>query len=149
MKPLIRGLIEQGVLILSGILGVIFKWHTLPFFPFVCVTGIIFIITSLLFHMYCERTHKQAHDTASEINKVITSGIYGKIRHPLYLSMIVMNIGIALVFGRWISLIIAVIISVFTVLTVFKEEKYLLIKFPDQYNQYMKNVRWRMIPGLF
>jgi protein-S-isoprenylcysteine O-methyltransferase Ste14 len=60
-----------------------------------------------------------------------------------------MNIGIALICGNIWSLILAVVISVFTIMTVFKEEAFLQEKFSQEYREYMQGVPWRMIPGIF
>jgi protein-S-isoprenylcysteine O-methyltransferase Ste14 len=92
---------------------------------------------------------KQAHNKSSEIKNIVTNGIYSRLRHPIYLSLIIMNIGIALAFNSWISLFFAIIFALSWILTALEEEKYLLNKFGGEYEEYMKNVRWRLIPGIF
>ncbi len=79
----------------------------------------------------------------------MTSGIYAKIRHPLYLSLILFNIGIALAFGVMITFILALLMINHWIATLLKEEEMLLQRFPDAYKQYKVSVRWRMIPGIF
>ena len=148
-NPLIKGIIENGILIISGIISIIFKLWKIPFFPIINIIGGTFFIFAGLFHGYCEKYHKQAHDKASEIKNIVTSGIYSKLRHPIYLSIIIMNIGIALAFNSGISLFFGIVFSLSWILTALKEEKCLLNKFGEEYKEYMKNVRWRIIPGIF
>ncbi len=149
LRPLIKGIIENGILIISGIISVIFKLWEIPFFPTINIIGGALFIFAGLFHGYCEKFHKQAHDKSSEIKNIVTSGIYSRLRHPIYLSLIIMNIGIALAFNSWISLFFAIIFALSWILTALEEEKYLLNKFGREYEEYMKNVRWRLIPGIF
>jgi protein-S-isoprenylcysteine O-methyltransferase Ste14 len=120
-----------------------------PMFPIIQIAGGAVIMVSLLFHFACEITYKQAHKDLKNITKIVITGIYSVIRHPIYLSLKLINIGIALAFGSWILLILAAIRSIFPVATIFKEEGYLLVKFPQEYGLYVKVTRWRLLPGVF
>jgi protein-S-isoprenylcysteine O-methyltransferase Ste14 len=149
LKPSLRGYIEWVILLISGIIGLFFTWNRIPFSPAINYIGIILFIGGLLFHVIAERSHKQAHDEAKKITKIISTGVYAKIRHPLYLSLISMNIAIGLIFSSWITLGLAGLISILTVLTMYKEEQFLLSKLPEDYTAYIKMVKWRCIPGIF
>ncbi len=148
-SPAVRGFIEWGILIGSGILGALFSWTKIPFTPVTNIVGAIIFIIGLAFHCYSERAHRQAHQQADSIQEIVTTSMYACIRHPLYLCVIVMNIGIAMICGNIWSLLIAGIITVFTIMTVFKEEAFLKEKFHPKYQEYMKKVPWRMIPKVF
>ena len=80
---------------------------------------------------------------------IVTTGAYSRIRHPLYLSIIVMNVGIALAFGVMMTFVIALLTIVHWIITSLKEESFLLRKFPDEYMRYKQEVRWRMVPWIF
>jgi protein-S-isoprenylcysteine O-methyltransferase Ste14 len=148
LSPKIKGLFEWGILIASGILGISLSWTPLPFEPLSNVIGGILICSGFAFHIYSERFHHQAHQQADEIRQIITTGVYAHIRHPLYLSLIVMDIGIALAFGNIWSLLLAAVISLSMIMTALKEEVFLREKF-GEYGKYMEKVPWRMIPGIF
>ncbi len=148
-SPALRGYIEWGILVASGILGWLFSWTKIPFAPVSNIAGVVIFGAGLAFHCYSERTHRQAHQQAESIRLIITTGMYARIRHPLYLSVIIMNIGIALICGNIWSLILVGVILIFTIMTVFKEEAFLREKFHSKYGEYMKEVPWRMIPGIF
>jgi len=142
-------LIELSLLVGTGVLGWVFSWPKLPLFPALNVTGVALFLGAIAFHLYCERTHQQAHDQADDITHIVTTGVYSKIRHPLYLSLIFMNLGIGLAFGVTCTLIIAIATGVLAIMTAFREEKFLLEEFPEEYGQYKKDVRWRLIPKIF
>lgn len=148
LNPLYRGITETVILVLTGVAGSLLSWRTLLVFPISNIAGGFLILLSLAFHGWVEKNHKQAHQESKEINNIITTGVYSKIRHPLYLSIIVMNIGIALAFGVIVTYIVALISIIHWTITSVKEEEFLIHQLP-QYVQYKKDVRWRMIPGIF
>jgi protein-S-isoprenylcysteine O-methyltransferase Ste14 len=67
----------------------------------------------------------------------------------LYLSLILQNMGIALAFGVVVTLVTALLTVVHWTITALREEALLLKKFPREYSRYKREVRWRMIPGVF
>jgi protein-S-isoprenylcysteine O-methyltransferase Ste14 len=148
-KPALRGWLEWGVLCLSGVAGLAAGASRLPLGPFPHIAGALLFAAGLCLHLYSERSHREAHKRSSEITAVVDGGMYAKIRHPLYLSLIVMDLGIALAFSVPWTLIPAGVFSILAVLTALREESFLLDRFPEQYGHYRLRVRWRMIPGLF
>jgi protein-S-isoprenylcysteine O-methyltransferase Ste14 len=148
-NPFYCAIIEYLLLIGTGILGLFFLWSKLPFFPMMNIFGGLLILSGLLFHVYAEKNHKQAHEKPADIVNIINTGAFSKIRHPLYLSAIVINLGIALAFGVILTLLIAVGSIFHWIARALKEEEFLLQKFGEEYRQYKKNVRWRFLPGIF
>ena len=148
-NPIHRGMIEYLLLIGTGILGLFFSWSKLPFFPVLNIVGGILILSGFLFHVYAGKNHKQAHEKSADIVKIVKNGVFSKIRHPLYLSAIIINLGIALAFGVALTLLIALCSIFHWIITALKEEEFLLQKFGQDYSQYKKNVRWRFLPGIF
>ena len=67
----------------------------------------------------------------------------------MYLSLVAMYFGVALAWGVVWILLPGFVVSLLTVFTAIVEEKRLLERFPHEYAEYMKTVRWRLIPGLF
>lgn len=148
-NPIHRGIIEYILLIGTGILGLFFSWSKLPFFPVLNIVGGFLIVSGFLFHIYAGKSHKQAHKKSADIVKIVNDGIFSKLRHPLYLSAIAINLGIALAFGVFLTLIIAIVSILHWVMTALKEEEFLLQKFGEEYRQYKMKVRWRFLPGIF
>lgn len=68
---------------------------------------------------------------------LITSGIYSKIRHPMYLAFIIWLIGFPLIFGAGFSMILSIVFICNILYWRFLEEKELEARFPD-YPEYSK-----------
>ena len=148
-SPFLRGMVEFLILVASGICGLVFSWTRFSIYPVSNILGGLLIILALAFHSWTHKEHKQAHTRTKDIDTLVTSGAYAKIRHPLYLSGIILNLGIALAFGVLVTFIIALLTVIHWILTSLKEEEILLQRFPDAYGQYKLSARWRLIPGIF
>jgi protein-S-isoprenylcysteine O-methyltransferase Ste14 len=72
---------------------------------------------------------------------LVQSGIYGYIRHPLYLSILLFGTGVILKNPRLVQLVLGVINFVAIWVTAKIEEKEMTEKFGDEYRQYMKKSR--------
>jgi protein-S-isoprenylcysteine O-methyltransferase Ste14 len=82
----------------------------------------------------------------SEINfentsKLVKSGIYGYIRHPLYLSVFLLGTGIMMKNTGTIQLILGAINLVAVWITSLTEEKEMIAKFGDEYREYIKETK--------
>ena len=147
--PILRMVIEWPIIIIIGILGEIFTWVKIPFSPYSNFVGGAIILGGWIFHAYCHRVHKQAHEQSQQIEGLVTTGVFSKMRHPMYLSLILMYLGLAIAWGVVWMLLPSLLFSALTVLTTIKEEEVLLRKFSHQYEEYMQAVPWRLIPKIF
>jgi protein-S-isoprenylcysteine O-methyltransferase Ste14 len=141
--------VEGALLFVTGILGWALSWPKMPFFPILNVAGGVLALSAMAFHFYSEKAHSQSHCQSGEITNIAKTGVYSKIRHPLYLSLIGLDLGIGLALGILWTFLIAILITARITMTALKEEKFLLERFPEEYGQYLQKVKWRMIPGLF
>jgi protein-S-isoprenylcysteine O-methyltransferase Ste14 len=148
-KPTIRMLIEWPILIAIGIIGTIFSLQTIPFFPISNIVGVVLLIVGFSIHRSSHKTHKQAHQQSEKIQKLATGGIYSKIRHPGYLSLILIYFGFMFVWGIVWILVPVLVFATLTVLTAIREEKAMQNKFGKDYEEYTSQVQWRFIPKLF
>ena len=80
--------------------------------------------------------------------RVISSGVYGFVRHPLYLGCLLMLIGAPLLLGSLVGLIISLLGAITLVVRIIGEEK-MLVEELEGYRDYQKNVKYRMIPFLW
>jgi protein-S-isoprenylcysteine O-methyltransferase Ste14 len=81
--------------------------------------------------------------------KLITTGLYKKIRHPSYTGMILIIIGLAIAMNSWVSALIVIIpISLVLIYRINVEEKLLADVFGEKYKAY-KSITYRIIPGLY
>ncbi len=149
MKPDIRGIIEWAILITLAILSDLLSILMIISNIVIHLIGYTLFGIGLIIHAISHIHHKQAHSKAGEIKYIVTHGIYSKIRHPGYLGIILAYIGFSLWWNSIVPLIIALILSILLVVTALEEEKFLLKKFGRVYEEYMRKVKWRFIPGLF
>lgn len=80
--------------------------------------------------------------------RVIDTGVYGFVRHPLYLGGDLMFVGGALLRGSTIGLLVAFAMVLLLVLRIFVEEK-LLVSDLDGYTAYRGRVRYRLVPHVW
>jgi protein-S-isoprenylcysteine O-methyltransferase Ste14 len=148
-KPTHRMVVEWPILIIVAVLGEVFEWSKIPFSPYSNIIGGAVIAGALILHVYCHQVHNKAHQQSSSIDSVVSTGVFGRIRHPMYLSLILMYFGFAIAWGvLWIFLP-ASMFSTLAVFTATREEEFLVQKLGSQYKEYMKAVPWRFIPGVF
>jgi len=148
-KPTLRMVIEGPTIVSIGVLGELFSWVRIPFAPYSNSVGGAILLGGWIFHAYCHRVHKQAHEQSRQIEELVTTGVFSRIRHPMYLSLILMYLGLAIAWGVVWMLLPSLLFSALTVLTTIKEEEFLLRRFGRQYEEYMQAVPWRLIPKVF
>ena len=83
-----------------------------------------------------------------DTTRLITTGVYRFIRHPLYSSLIVFALGAFLKRPSWIGGFLVLLTVVGAVLTARIEERHNLERFGEEYQNYMKQTK-RFIPYLF
>jgi len=80
--------------------------------------------------------------------KVITTGAYAYVRHPLYAGALIFFAGLPLLLGSWLGLVTAPFFVLFLAMRITKEEE-LLRRELEGYEEYIRQVRWRMVPGIW
>jgi len=78
---------------------------------------------------------------------LITSGIYSKLRHPMYTGVILMFLGYILFFGSLISVPLWIAFSILYIVKSVKEERILMDRFPE-YEDYARRT-WKFIPYIY
>lgn len=81
-------------------------------------------------------------------HRVITGGVYGFVRHPLYLGCLLMLFGAPFLLGSLVGLGIAVIALVVLMVRILGEEKMLADEL-EGYLEYQKKVTYRLIPFIW
>jgi len=79
---------------------------------------------------------------------VISTGVYGIVRHPLYFGCLMMMLGGPLLLGSVYGLLLSLVGLVLVIVRIFGEEK-MLTEELDGYDEYKKRVRFRMLPGIW
>nr|WP_280904794.1 isoprenylcysteine carboxylmethyltransferase family protein [Methanobacterium petrolearium] len=80
--------------------------------------------------------------------ELITWGIYSKVRHPFYLSILILFLGVAVISWDLLGLVFFILFILGLVFRIKKEEKELIFKFGQQYTDYMDKTPM-LIPTVF
>jgi methanethiol S-methyltransferase len=75
------------------------------------------------------------------------TGLYGIVRHPIYLAWLMMVWPAPVMTGS--RLVFAVVSTIYLVIAIPLEERTLLQDFGDAYSAYQKKVKWRMVPFVY
>jgi len=78
----------------------------------------------------------------------ITKGIYRYSRHPMYVTQLIMFIGVAIACASWVFLLFTIVYSALSFVFMVPEEQACLNKYGDAYREYMNRTpRWLGVPG--
>ncbi len=81
-------------------------------------------------------------------HQAITIGPYRYVRHPMYVGMCLLDIGLPLLFGSWWGLAVSGLMIATVVLRTALEDKTLQHELPG-YAEYVQQVRYRLVPGVW
>ena len=144
---LISGAIFLLAFIIAG-LNFRFGWSKLPQIV-VVVASIIFLLSYIMYaevlreNMYLSRTVE-----VSENQKVVDSGLYGLVRHPMYTSTIFIFLSMPLILGSLFSFVIMLIYPIIIFFRIKNEERFLEIKL-EGYKEYKEKVKYKIIPFIW
>lgn len=79
---------------------------------------------------------------------LVTQGLYGVIRHPSYLGLIINSLGWALAFRAGVGIVLTALLLIPLMARIRAEEALLLAHFDGAYEAYRRRT-WRLIPGLY
>ena len=142
----------SGLMFIAGFvvagLGYRFNWYTLPFG--VTIGGaIIFLLAYILYaEVLRENTYLSRTIEVQENQKVIDTGLYGIVRHPMYSATLLLFLSIPFVLGSVFSFIIFLSYP-FIIAKRIKGEEEFLEKELDGYKEYKDKVKYRLIPFIW
>jgi len=118
-------------------------WFTNPFSPVQLVSWILLILSAYVVitgYMLLKRKGKPDNNFENT-SLLVRSGIYGYIRHPLYLSIFLLGTGIMLKNPEKVQLVLGIVNLIAVYITARIEENEMIAKFGDQYRIYMKETK--------
>ncbi len=122
-----------------------YQWSVVPVAA--VVTGdVLFIVGFLLIaRVFRENTFSSATVTVAEGQRVISSGPYAIVRHPMYAGALIYLVGTPLALGSYWGLLALLFVLPFLVWRLIDEEHLLLRELPG-YADYCRKVRYRLLP---
>jgi len=153
---------EQGeqktVILLSGLMflaafitaGLNHRFRWIPLSPWVSFTAaVVFLLAYLLYgEVLRENEYLSRTVEVQENQKVIDTGLYGLVRHPMYMSTLVLFLAMPLVLGSVISFGI-MLLYIPIIAKRIRNEEQVLERGLEGYAEYQKRVRYRVIPFLW
>lgn len=122
-----------------------FGWSTLSNYV-VIVATILFLIAYILYaEVLRENTYLSRTIEVSEDQKVIDTGVYAVVRHPMYSATLLLFLSMPLVLGSIYSFVVFLSYPIIIVKRLMGEEKF-LEKELKGYSEYKKKVKYRLIP---
>ena len=142
----------SGLMFLAGFivagLGVRFGWYMLPK-PVVIASAVVFLIAYILYaEVLKENTYLSRTIEVQEGQKVIDTGLYGIVRHPMYSVTLLLFLSMPLVLGSIYSFVIFLVYPFIIAKRIKHEEKF-LEKELNGYTEYKKKVKYRLIPFIW
>ena len=149
---------QKIIILLSGIMFILgfilsglnyrFKWIIIPNI-ITYIFSIIFIISYILYAEVLRENSFLLRTIEVEQNqKVVDTGLYGIVRHPMYSITILLFLSIPLILGSIISFIIFLIYPIIIVNRI-KNEEEILEKNLKGYKDYKKKVKYKLIPFIW
>ena len=149
---------QRRVILLSGLMflaafisaGLSFRYHLLMLpFSGSMIGAILFLAAYALYaEVLRENTYLSRTVEVQEDQKVIDTGLYGIVRHPMYMVTVVLFLTMPLVLGAVVSCMIMLFYIPIIVKRIRNEEKVLESGLPG-YTEYMAKVKYRLIPFLW
>jgi protein-S-isoprenylcysteine O-methyltransferase Ste14 len=125
-----------------------FGWSPLP--PSVSWAGDALVALGLLINLivFRENSYGASNIQTGAGQRVISTGPYALVRHPMYAGVLVMLIGVPLALGSWWGLAIVALLTPVVVWRIVDEEQFLKRDLPG-YIEYTHKVRYRLVPYLW
>ncbi len=142
----------SGLMFLAGFivagLGFRLDWYRLPT-PASIGASVVFLIAYILYaEVMRENTYLSRTIQVEENQKVIDTGLYGIVRHPMYSATLLLFLAMPLVLGSVFSFIIFLAYP-FIIAKRIKGEEELLEKELEGYSEYKHKVKYRLIPFIW
>ena len=143
----LSGLMFLAGFILAG-LDFRFGWSELPF-AVNCVGAVLFLLAYVLYaEVLRENTWLSRTIEVQDGQTLVSTGLYGIVRHPMYAVTLLLFLSMPIVLGSVPAFLVFLCYPLIIAKRIKNEEKVLSRDLPG-YPEYLQKVRWRMIPYIW
>lgn len=123
-------------------------WSRVP--DAACLVGLLLVIAGygIMIAALMGNTFAAATITVEQKQKVVSTGLNAWVRHPMYSGAILMFFATPVALGSWWGVILAFVISAAIVVRLLDEERVLTARLAG-YDAYCREVRYRLLPGVW
>ena len=149
---------QKGVVAASGLLFIVgfavagldfrFGWSKMPLWVVTVASVVLLISYALYAEVMRENAYLSRTVEVREGQKVVDTGLYGIVRHPMYAVTIWLFLSIPVVLGSWWACLCFLPYVALIVIRIINEEK-LLSSELEGYEEYKKRVRYRLLPFIW
>ena len=141
------GLMFLAAFLLAG-LNWRFQWLLLPDWAVWAAAGLFLLAYLLYAEVLRENTYLSRTIEVQEDQKVVDTGLYGVVRHPMYAVTVLLFLSMPLVLGSPLSFVVMLAYLPLIVKRIRNEEE-VLKNGLEGYEDYMKRVKYRLLPGIW
>jgi protein-S-isoprenylcysteine O-methyltransferase Ste14 len=136
-----------GLYIAAG-LDYRFGWSQVPLALSLAAEVFVALGFTIVFLVFKENTYTSATIEVTDEQKVISSGPYAVVRHPMYAGAFVMLLFSSVALGSWVALPFCLPLIGVIIARLLEEEKFLSANL-DGYAAYCQKVRYRLVPNIW
>ena len=146
---------QKGVLAFSGLMFLVgfvvagldfrFGWSHMPTWVIIVAVALFLTAYALYAEVMRENAYLSRTIQVEDGQKVVDTGLYGIVRHPMYAATVLLFMMIPLVLGSWYALIVFAFYPVIIIVRLMDEEALLTKELPG-YEAYKQKVRYRILP---
>jgi protein-S-isoprenylcysteine O-methyltransferase Ste14 len=125
-----------------------FGWSNVPNWVTITSSAVFVLDYALYAEVMRENAYLSRTIKVEQGQKVVDTGLYGIIRHPMYAATIEMFLMMPLILGSWYALIVFAVYPMVIVVRLKDEEKMLSQELTG-YEAYKQKVKWRLIPFIW
>ena len=142
----------SGLMFIAGfvVAGLDFRfgWLTLPGWVNWVASGLFLIAYLLYAEVLRENAYLSRTIEVQEGQKVVSTGLYGIVRHPMYSATLLLFLSMPFVLGSFLSFLCFLFYPVLIIKRL-KNEETLLEEELEGYKEYKEKVKYRLIPGIW
>lgn len=129
-------------------LDVRFGWSNVPWYVSL-IGNALTIVSFYIFYLVSKvNTYAASSIRVEEGQRVVSTGVYSLVRHPMYFGALILMVGTPLALGSWWALLITPLFVPILYFRIANEEKVLVRDLPG-YREYQQKVRYRLIPWIW
>ena len=125
-----------------------FGWSAAPWYVVIVGNVLVSLGILIIFFVFKENSFTAAIIEVAADQKVISTGPYAWVRHPMYVGGLIFIFGIPLALGSWWGLLTVILFVPILVWRILDEEKF-LIKNLSGYAEYQTTVKYRLVPFIW
>ncbi len=148
-KVVIAGLyLSLAAMAVASSLDHRFGWSQVP--TAICLMGDVLVAVGLglVGLVIIQNSYAAATVRVEAGQTVVSTGLYGLVRHPMYTGNVIMMVGIPLALGSYWGLVF-VFPGIIVLASRIRDEEKLLRHDLDGYREYTQKVRYRLVPGMW